>query len=77
MTRSCLDWSERRPHLAGALGAALLHTLLDDGILARRPRGRAVAVTRHGAAKLRAAIGLDLATAAPLAVDPAALRRAA
>ena len=28
LCRSCLDWSERRPHLAGALGAALLERLL-------------------------------------------------
>ena len=72
LTRSCLDWSERRPHLAGALGAALLQRLLDEGWLVRRPRGRAVNVTPRGAAELRAAIGLDLA-----AVEPGSLRRAA
>ena len=77
LTRSCLDWSERRPHLAGALGAAVLDTLLDDGRLVRRRRGRAVAVTPRGAAELRAAIGLDLAAVAPLAVEPSSLRRAA
>ena len=40
--RACLDWSERRPHVGGALGAALLDELL--GALAapppRRPRAR-------------------------------------
>src|SRR3954454_11537886 len=77
LTRSCVDWSERRPHLAGALGAAVLHTLLGDGRLVRRPRARSVAVTPRGAAELRAAIGLDLAAVAPLAVEPQSLRRAA
>jgi DNA-binding transcriptional ArsR family regulator len=77
LTRSCVDWSERRPHLAGALGAAVLHALLGDGRLVRRPRGRAVAVTPRGAAELHAAIGLDLAAVAPLAVEPGSLRRAA
>jgi DNA-binding transcriptional ArsR family regulator len=77
LTRSCLDWSERRPHLAGALGAAVLETMLDAGFVVRRPRGRAVAVTSRGAARLRDAVGLDLAAVAPQAVEPAHLRRAA
>jgi DNA-binding transcriptional ArsR family regulator len=39
--RRCLDWTERAPHLSGALGAALLERLLDLGWLAhgRVPRG--------------------------------------
>jgi DNA-binding transcriptional ArsR family regulator len=69
LTRSCLDWSERRPHLAGELGAALLAALLRSGWLARRPAGRAVAVTPDGVTGLRAALGLDVATAAPLALE--------
>ena len=43
--RDCLDWSERRPHLAGALGAALLTSLLDRGWLVRRRTPRAVRLT--------------------------------
>lgn len=31
----CLDWTERRPHLGGALGAAILHTLEEAGIVRR------------------------------------------
>jgi DNA-binding transcriptional ArsR family regulator len=77
LTRSCLNWSERRAHLAGALGAALLAALLEADWVARRPLGRAVAVTPRGAAGLKATIGLDLAAVAPLALDPPALRRAA
>ena len=38
----CPDWTERRPHLAGALGAALLAALLAQGRLRLRPGERAV-----------------------------------
>jgi DNA-binding transcriptional ArsR family regulator len=69
LTRSCLDWSERRPHLAGALGAALLQTLLASSWVVRRPQGRAIAITPRGRAGLREALGLDLAALAPHALD--------
>jgi DNA-binding transcriptional ArsR family regulator len=39
--RTCLDWSERRPHLAGQLGATLLTRLLDLGWIAPLPESRA------------------------------------
>lgn len=53
LCRPCLDWSERRFHLAGSLGAALLERLLALG-LARRQRGsRALAITPRGAVFLR------------------------
>ncbi|MCW3047601.1 MAG: ArsR family transcriptional regulator [Solirubrobacterales bacterium] len=64
LTRSCLDWSERRPHLAGGLGAALLQALLASSWVVRRPQGRAVAVTPRGRAGLRDALGLDVVAAA-------------
>jgi hypothetical protein len=38
----CLDWTERRPHLGGALGAALLSVMLDQGRVRVRPSERAV-----------------------------------
>jgi DNA-binding transcriptional ArsR family regulator len=40
----CADWTERRPHLAGALGASLLAALLDQGRARLRPGGRVVDV---------------------------------
>lgn len=49
---SCLDWSERRDHLGGALGAALAERLVDLGWVARRRNSRAVAVTEVGWRKL-------------------------
>lgn len=49
---SCLDWSERRDHLGGALGAALAERLVDLGWIARRRNSRAVTVTEAGRRKL-------------------------
>ena len=46
--RTCLDWSERRPHLAGRLGAALCRRALELGWIERARDGRAVAVTPAG-----------------------------
>jgi DNA-binding transcriptional ArsR family regulator len=45
LVRSCLDWTERRPHLAGALGAALYQQLVSRSWLLRRPGSRAVRIT--------------------------------
>jgi DNA-binding transcriptional ArsR family regulator len=46
--RACLDWSERRHHLAGALGAALLDRLVELGWARRARDSRVVALTPHG-----------------------------
>lgn len=48
LCRTCLDWSERRPHLAGSLGAALLDKTLDLGWVSRMPESRALRITRAG-----------------------------
>ena len=48
LCRACLDWSERRHHLAGALGAALLERYLEQGWLRRRQHSRALVVTARG-----------------------------
>jgi DNA-binding transcriptional ArsR family regulator len=58
MCRACLDWSERRPHLAGAVGAALCAHCLDRGWLRRIEGTRAVAVTPKGQRIFREAFGL-------------------
>jgi DNA-binding transcriptional ArsR family regulator len=52
LLRSCLDWSERRDHLAGALGAALLARLFDLRLVKRDPLGRAVSISARGEALL-------------------------
>src|SRR5262249_36201591 len=46
--RQCPDWSERRPHLAGALGAALLEGMFQRGWIARVRSSRVVRVTAIG-----------------------------
>lgn len=48
LCRTCLDWSERRPHLAGRLGAALLWRTLELGWIARAGDSRAIRITRAG-----------------------------
>ena len=50
--RSCLDWSERRSHLAGSLGAALLQYVLEQR-WARRETGRVIAFNPAGAQSFR------------------------
>ncbi len=56
----CLDWSERRDHLGGALGAALAHELLARRWIERRKHSRVVRITPDGQAGLRG-LGLRLA----------------
>lgn len=56
--RGCLDWSERRPHLAGAVGAALLGRVLDLGWVQRRERTRALAITPMGEREFHRLFGI-------------------
>jgi DNA-binding transcriptional ArsR family regulator len=56
---ACLDWSERRPHVGGALGAALLHTALERRWVARELDSRALRVTGVGRRELQARFGLE------------------
>jgi DNA-binding transcriptional ArsR family regulator len=58
--RSCLDWSERRPHLAGALGAALASACFNRGWLERRPHNRALLITPAGFGVLRSELAIEL-----------------
>jgi len=46
--RQCLDWSERRPHISGALGAAIADTFFKKGWAERLRRGRTVRLTDSG-----------------------------
>jgi hypothetical protein len=57
---ACLDWSERRPHLGGALGAALLGVALKKRWVSRDLDSRALSVTRFGEREMRARFGLTI-----------------
>ena len=57
--RPCLDWSERRPHIAGVLGAALCRACFAQGWLRRIDGARAVTVTTAGQGALKRAFDLS------------------
>ncbi|WP_338770845.1 helix-turn-helix domain-containing protein [Massilia sp. METH4] len=56
----CLDWSERRPHLGGALGAALLRLALQKGWVEQDLDSRALAASPQGRRRMAAALGISL-----------------
>lgn len=64
LCRPCLDWSERRYHVAGTVGAALLDGLVAKHWLRRAGTSRAVAITTAGEHGLRAAFGIDVRASA-------------
>ena len=58
--KPCLDWSERKYHLAGALGAALLSSLLREGFLRKTKDSRVVVVTSKGSNQLYDLLKLEI-----------------
>jgi DNA-binding transcriptional ArsR family regulator len=60
LIRYCVDWSEQRPHLGGALGAGLLQMLFDRDWVTRG-NGRAILTTPAGEAALLEQFGIDAA----------------
>ena len=59
LARACLDWTERRPHLAGVAGAALCRHALDKGWCVRIGSERAVKVTASGEQALEELLGIS------------------
>ncbi|MEU4469189.1 winged helix-turn-helix domain-containing protein [Streptomyces sp. NPDC024017] len=59
LARACLDWTERRPHLAGVAGAALCRHALDAGWCVRIGSERAVKVTAAGESALFDLLGVE------------------
>jgi DNA-binding transcriptional ArsR family regulator len=57
---ACLDWSERRPHLGGALGAALLDVALKKKWVARERDSRVLRVTAYGHREFLARFGAEV-----------------
>jgi hypothetical protein len=70
LVRVCVDWSERRRHVAGTLGAALATSLVERGWVRRRERNRSVEVTPAGCEALRERFGIEFA------YEPVAIRSA-
>jgi DNA-binding transcriptional ArsR family regulator len=58
--KRCIDWTERQPHIGGALGSALLTALIEQGWLRRSSGSRVLEVTRAGERGLRSSFGVDL-----------------
>jgi DNA-binding transcriptional ArsR family regulator len=57
--RPCLDWTERRHHLAGSLGKSVLDFLLADGWLTRNAHDRALHVTPRGSLEFKRRFRID------------------
>ncbi len=73
--RACLDWSERRPHIGGVLGRALLRGCVSHGWLRRGEASqgeasRAVTVTAQGWRALGQAFALDIGALQTAVLDP-------
>ena len=59
LARQCLDWTERRRHLAGPLGGAFLGVMCESGWLRRAAGSRSVALTPRGRLEMKRRLGLD------------------
>jgi len=57
---ACVDWSERRPHLGGALGAALLEIALRRKWVSRDLDSRILSITRAGQSEMQTRFGLTI-----------------
>ena len=71
---ACLDWSERRPHLGGALGAALLDLAFKRRWVSQDLDSRALTVTPVGRRELLKRFGLPISDSGGYGVVPAAIQ---
>ncbi len=60
LTRQCLDWSERRPHLAGQLGALILDEMLKKKWFKKVQFSRELIVTTKGKTELYRLLGIEV-----------------
>ncbi|HTD99649.1 MAG TPA: winged helix-turn-helix domain-containing protein [Mucilaginibacter sp.] len=56
---ACLDWTEKMPHLAGTLGAAVCNAMMERKWIARHEEKRMITITDHGQKALKEIINLD------------------
>ena len=74
--RACLDWSERRYHIAGLVGAEIWRCCVERGWLVRPRHSRAVGITASGRRGLRDVLGVKLEfECQPCATSPRASSR--
>jgi hypothetical protein len=57
---ACVDWSERRPHIGGALGCAILQAALKQEWFVQNLDSRALTLTALGRRQMQARFGLEL-----------------
>jgi len=74
LCRLCLDWTERRPHIAGAIGAAMTRRYFDLGWMERMKQSQAVIVTPVGRRGFRQTFGIDVSERGDGRKDEATLR---
>ncbi|MDO5988061.1 winged helix-turn-helix domain-containing protein [Flavivirga amylovorans] len=56
----CLDWSERKHHIAGALGASILEKMVEKDWIRKKPNSRELMITSHGKIQLKNRLNLEL-----------------
>jgi DNA-binding transcriptional ArsR family regulator len=60
LLRTCLDWTERRHHLGGVLGAVLCHEFFENAWITRAKHPRALTVTPAGSRALSDLLGVNI-----------------
>jgi DNA-binding transcriptional ArsR family regulator len=60
LTRQCLDWSERKPHIAGQVGAMLLNKMLERSWLKRIKFSRELIITTKGRSDIKTLFGVEV-----------------
>lgn len=60
LTRQCIDWSERKPHLAGLLGAVLLNKMLEKAWFRKVKFSRELIVTAKGRSGISEQLGIEV-----------------
>jgi DNA-binding transcriptional ArsR family regulator len=65
IARQCLDWTERKPHMAGQLGAILLQKMFDKKWLRKTQFSRELVVTAKGQQELNALLGINIKNKIP------------
>lgn len=60
LTRQCLDWSERRPHIAGQVGAMLLNNMLEKGWFRTMKFSRELIITSKGRSEIKKLLNIEI-----------------